>query len=132
MAFVAFGSSFIDVDHFIAAGSFSFDKAMHAPHRGPFHSTGLFLIIFLIWHKFRPHQALLFLISFLPHHLRDAQRRGIYLFPPAYMGWETAPLPKALVRVLIPLFPWAVISLRDKFGLGIDKVEGQLPKVWTA
>lgn len=128
---VALGSSLIDIDHFIAAKSWSFDKAMHAPHRGPFHSTGLLFLVFLGIYRYSPHNALVFLVSFLPHHLRDSQRRGIYVFPPASLHWETRPIPVFLVRLLIPALPWVLVYLRDRFGVGVDQGP-VLPKVWVA
>lgn len=128
---VSLGASLIDLDHFIAAGSWSIDKAMHAPHRGPFHSTGLLFVIFFLLYRYRPHLSLLFLVAFLPHHMRDAQRRGIYIFPPASLHWETRPIPIFLVRLFLPIFPWILVYLRDKYDLFIDPVP-VLPKVWTA
>ncbi|CAL8113880.1 unnamed protein product [Orchesella dallaii] len=131
MLTVAVGASFIDLDHFIAAGSWSVDKAMHAKTRGPFHSTGLFFIIFLILHRFKPHLALLFLVAFLPHHMRDSQRRGIYIFPPPSLHFETPPVPIFFVRLFLPVFPWILVLLRERLQLGVDYAP-LLPKVWTA
>ncbi|ODM95074.1 Transmembrane protein [Orchesella cincta] len=131
MLTVALGASLIDVDHFIAAGSWSIDNAIHASHRGIFHSTGLFFLIFFILHRFKPHLALLFLVAFLPHHMRDAQRRGIYIFPPASLGLETPPVPKFIVRLFLPIFPWLLVGLRERFNIGLD-FPPVLPKVWNA
>lgn len=130
MLTVAVGASFIDVDHFIAAQSWSIDKAMKPPHRGPFHSTGLLFVIFFLLYKFKPHLALLFLVAFLPHHMRDSQRRGIYIFPPASLGFETRPIPKVFVRLFLPVFPWLLIMLRDRFEFFANQLH-LLPKVWN-
>lgn len=99
---VAIGASFIDMDHWIASGSWD---PFHAPHRGIFHCTGLMLIITAFVYKYRPHWALLLMVAFIPHHLRDAQRRGLYMIP-FFPEVETPAIPTWLVRILLPVFPW--------------------------
>jgi hypothetical protein len=115
LCLVAIGASFIDLDHFLAAWSFSPDAAMHASHRGILHCTGLLFCIsgFLYW-KGKPHLALLLLVAFIPHHLRDAQRRGLYLIP-FFPGIETPPIPKSFVRFFLPAYPWILNYFRTSF-----------------
>ncbi len=109
---VGLGSSFIDVDHFIVARSFRIDGAMHAPHRGIFHCFGLLLAISLFLIPFDLNWASVLLISFVPHHLRDSTRRGLYLYPPLV---HSAPISRNIVRFLLPCFPWVIWFFRTRF-----------------
>jgi len=108
---VAIISSAIDLDHFIAARTITINGALNAPHRGIFHCSGLLLsvsILLLLCKK--PQWALILFVSFIPHHLRDATRRGLYLCPP-YI--HSNPLPKSLVRLILPIFPWLVVLAKS-------------------
>ncbi|XP_021958364.1 transmembrane protein 267 isoform X2 [Folsomia candida] len=106
---VALGASVIDLDHFLAAQSFSVDAAMSAGKRGIFHCTGLAILISLVLFRLKGRSsALLFLLAVIPHHLRDAQRRGLYVLPFTHQ-LDTPPLNRALVRLLLPLVPWVLI-----------------------
>ena len=111
-ALVGLGASLIDIDHFIAARSLRISGAMQAPHRGIFHCSGLFLLLSLLLFPFDVNWACVLLISFGPHHLRDATRRGIYLYPPLI---HTRPISKNLVRILIPCFSWLIWLVRIRY-----------------
>ncbi|GFS22551.1 transmembrane protein 267 [Elysia marginata] len=77
----------VDLDHFLAAGSLSLKKALHLSKRPPFHNTSLvFGVTFaiIVLNKWRPKTwifALMFLSAWLSHHIRDANHRGLWIFP---------------------------------------------------
>ncbi|XP_055895670.1 transmembrane protein 267-like isoform X2 [Biomphalaria glabrata] len=85
--FCAFLAASVDLDHFMAAGSLDLKKALHLQHRPPFHITSLIpAVVFLCWiiGYYRPSMkvfSLMFLASWLSHHLRDANHRGLWLAP---------------------------------------------------
>ncbi|KAH9509911.1 hypothetical protein Btru_044599 [Bulinus truncatus] len=85
--FCAILAAIVDVDHFIAAGSFNLKDALHLQQRPPFHNTSIiFLLVTLCWSlgHIRPTFklfSLMFLASWLSHHLRDAHRRGLWIAP---------------------------------------------------
>ncbi|XP_077441689.1 transmembrane protein 267 [Vanacampus margaritifer] len=91
-------ASIIDLDHFYMAGSLSLKAAVSLPQRPPFHCSSLIPVLclslrFLMWLG-RLKDAwcslpwMLF-ISMATHHVRDAVRRGLWVWP---LG-NTAPLP---------------------------------------
>ncbi|RUS82604.1 hypothetical protein EGW08_009632 [Elysia chlorotica] len=77
----------VDLDHFMAAGSFKLERALHLERRPPFHNTSLVLLgtlICLLLSKWRSEMwvfALMFFSSWLSHHLRDANHRGLWFAP---------------------------------------------------
>jgi len=109
---VAMGAAFIDLDHFLAAKTWDPHKAIHAPHRGIFHCTGLLSIVTAALYPVRPHWSLLLLVAFIPHHVRDGVRRGIYLCPPDI---HTPPIPKWVARIFLPVFPWVMHHCKSYF-----------------
>ncbi|KAJ0184336.1 hypothetical protein K1T71_000759 [Dendrolimus kikuchii] len=80
-------SSFIDVDHFIVARTFNFKEFVSK--RGIFHCTSFCLLItgilYIIYYNTRNPNILLlkfmFLIAYSSHHIRDSNRRGLWLYP---------------------------------------------------
>lgn len=80
-------ASLVDVDHFLAAGSFNLKNALHLNKRPPFHNTSLVLVValvFIILSRLRSKMwifGLMFLSSWLTHHIRDANHRGLWLSP---------------------------------------------------
>ncbi|KAL5259773.1 hypothetical protein ACHWQZ_G010021 [Mnemiopsis leidyi] len=87
----------VDIDHFLAAGSFEIQDALHAPHRGILHNTGLLLVLLLLY-RYKPRSSLVLLsVSLFSHQLRDAVRRGLS-FSPIY---STPPLPYQLFLFLM-------------------------------
>ncbi len=81
----AFIGSIIDIDHFLSAKSFSFDSALSLHSRPFMHNTftlliitlGISVIIMRYAYKYRYMIALVF-ISWFSHHLRDANRHGLW------------------------------------------------------
>lgn len=77
----------VDADHFLAAGSLDLKKALSLPTRPCFHNTSLILpVVGLCWvmRHYIPALkifSLMFLSSWLSHHLRDAGHRGLWLYP---------------------------------------------------
>lgn len=102
-ALVACTACLIDVDHFIAAGSFRLYDATHLSAR-PFAHAFLFAVAvpLTIWllsrNKYAAYVSFMVVCS---HQLRDALRRGLWLWP-----WRlsTPPLPLWLVLVLYGVF----------------------------
>jgi hypothetical protein len=73
----------VDVDHFIAAGSLSLAAAKSLHSRPYGHSVSFLLLISALFHlAFRSSRhTLLVTSSYLIHLLRDAMRRGLWLWP---------------------------------------------------
>ncbi|XP_060567037.1 transmembrane protein 267-like [Ruditapes philippinarum] len=101
----------VDVDHFIAAKSFSLKSALSLPTRPPFHATTLIVIIDItmgIMAAILKSQSLflgllIFTTAWISHHVRDGHRRGLWFYP---FG-ETAPIPKFIyigIIMILPLF----------------------------
>ncbi|OWR47532.1 Transmembrane protein C5orf28 [Danaus plexippus plexippus] len=82
-------SSLIDIDHFILAKSFHFADLASLNRRGIFHCSTFWIIITTllllygrITHKINIYiSAFMVIIAFTSHHIRDANRRGLWLFP---------------------------------------------------
>eukprot|EP00047_Mylnosiga_fluctuans_P010073 m.14477 g.14477 ORF g.14477 m.14477 type:complete len:204 (+) comp2938_c0_seq2:256-867(+) len=110
--------SVLDADHFIAARSLSLKAAVSQPQRPLLHATPIvaipLLALVLIASRMRPRLQWLpcmALAAWLSHHVRDAYRRGLWLWPlshgslpvpyPAYLALELA-LPWLLARLVRP------------------------------
>ncbi len=91
-----FLGSFIDIDHFIAADSWTLYGARHLSSR-PFGHAVPFIVVVVSILKFlfKLSNEIVTLtgIAFFSHQLRDSQRRGLWFWP---MG-STPPLSGALV-----------------------------------
>ncbi|KAG6463782.1 transmembrane protein 267 [Manduca sexta] len=102
-------SSLIDIDHVIAAWSLQWKDITNAKQRGIFHATTFWLIVVLILTLYGyviKKQSLytlsaILLVSALSHHLRDANRRGIWMPP---LG-STPPLNKLIYITLLGICP---------------------------
>lgn len=106
--------SFIDFDHFIAAGSPSLFAATHLQMR-PFGHNVFFVgavtsgIFFMISRRF----ALLFFASALNHLTRDSVRRG-YTYVP-WSSTSSPAVPYIFYLLIITLFPVICFILLDSF-----------------
>ncbi|KAH3875484.1 transmembrane protein 267-like isoform X1 [Dreissena polymorpha] len=93
-------SMMVDVDHFLAAGSLSLKAALSLPSRPPFHASTVILVTDIILLTLatilKSHRlvtmVMMFTMSWFSHHLRDAERRGLWFYP---LG-NTPPLPKTV------------------------------------
>ncbi|VDO10660.1 unnamed protein product [Rodentolepis nana] len=115
----------VDIDHFIAAGSFSIKAARSLPGRPFLHWTGgpvLLLVLLLIGDyigrhfcsplSYPPRPVLVagwvIIFAWVSHQMRDALRRGLWLWPPPKRllsppeYYSTPPLP--LVSYSLALF----------------------------
>ncbi|XP_037080971.1 transmembrane protein 267-like, partial [Pollicipes pollicipes] len=86
----------IDLDHVLMAGSLDIHDVVNLPTRPPLHATTPWLMLAAplaagARTSWRTAAALL-LTAALSHHVRDAERRGLWLWP---LG-STPPLPTAL------------------------------------
>ncbi|KAH1005331.1 hypothetical protein HUJ04_006336 [Dendroctonus ponderosae] len=110
-----FLSSVIDLDHFIAARSTLLKNATALMQRPFLHCSTtplvLFLVLLLVSQTWKvpafKQGALIGLTAFATHHIRDAARRGLWLYP---FG-STAPIPYWLYIALCALVPYVVIFL---------------------
>nr|CDS34101.1 hypothetical protein HmN_000562940 [Hymenolepis microstoma] len=121
----------VDIDHFIAAGSFSVKAARSLPGRPFLHWTGgpvLLLVLLLIGDyigrnfcsllSYPPRPVLVavwaIIVAWISHQMRDALRRGLWLWPPPNHllsppeCYSTPPLPLvsyslALFTLLLPI-----------------------------
>ena len=82
----AFFSSIIDIDHFISARSFRLNDAISLSNRPFLHNSLTLLIInliiFILFNYFNSKAnswSIIFFISWFSHHIRDGNRRGVWL-----------------------------------------------------
>jgi len=106
--------SLLDVDHFIAARSFSLFKATHLSHRPFGHAviTSVLLSLVAALSTGRARMGLLAGSACGSHLLRDGVRRGLWLWPLP----STPPLPYSLYLCILATWPWMVaLALRRLF-----------------
>ncbi|GBM61836.1 Transmembrane protein 267 [Araneus ventricosus] len=104
----------VDLDHFLMAKSLKFKDAISLSSRPPFHNTtfvAMFAISLILVMHFKGNELFenigwYILVAAISHHLRDAQRRGLWLWP-----WRTRPLNYTNYLILTYLFPLAIGSL---------------------
>lgn len=109
----------IDIDHFIIADSWSLADAVRLSRRPPFHATiplvlasGFICLVRKYYHMHNEFLTInlltvlgpIALVAVTSHHLRDALRRGIWLWP-FHKTQHTPSLPYPLVYALTLLFP---------------------------
>lgn len=102
-------ASFIDLDHFIVAKSFHLKDLKEFKYRGFLHCTTLcsllFVMIITVAHTYSSSSldmiGWIWLISFTSHHVRDANRRGLWCFP---FG-STPPIPDMVYVALNVMLP---------------------------
>lgn len=106
---VGFFSSIIDIDHFISAKSFQLVDAISLENRPFLHNSLTLLLInlaiffyVLIFNPTSMDWALIFFISWFSHHIRDANRRGIW-FGPIYTSSPISDKSYLLIIMLLPL-----------------------------
>ncbi|XP_070545963.1 transmembrane protein 267-like [Ptychodera flava] len=113
-------SSAVDLDHFIAAKSFSLKDALSLKSRPPFHATTLipviacFLKLSIYLHPMPRLQNLpwIFSVAWFSHHIRDGTRRGLWMWP---FG-STPPIPYWLypmVTMVLPLVTVVILQSMD-------------------
>ncbi|KXJ27108.1 Transmembrane protein C5orf28-like [Exaiptasia diaphana] len=108
-------SSGLDIDHFVMAKSLKIKDANSLHTRPPLHTTTIVPIltpILQVWCGQNIHclQELpyMFVVAVLSHHLRDAQRRGLWFWP---VG-STPPLPYGIYIICVILLPMVVKDAR--------------------
>ncbi|XP_014666922.1 PREDICTED: transmembrane protein C5orf28 homolog [Priapulus caudatus] len=106
----------IDLDHFWMAGSLSLKSALSLPTRPPLHATTAIPAVVLLLHLcIRLTNAaslhslpLLVAVAWTTHHVRDATRRGFWLWP---LG-STPPLPYWLYVATEICIPYGILVVR--------------------
>ena len=100
-------ASALDADHFLAAGSTQLADATKLGSR-PWGHAALFVLAAAAAaaHVFPPGASLMIVTSWGSHQLRDAQRRGLWLWP---VG-STPPLPPYLYTTALALAPIAIVA----------------------
>jgi len=121
--FCFFISCCVDVDHFIAAGSWKLKDALRLKSRPPFHSTSILLphVILVISEliskqstgerKRKMEWIILSFTAVMTHHLRDAYRRGLWFWP---FG-STPPLTTPVYIISTLSVPFVVSHIRRHF-----------------
>ncbi|XP_039762765.1 transmembrane protein 267 [Pararge aegeria] len=102
-------SSLIDIDHVFVARSFHFKDIANVNKRGIFHNTSfcitmtsILLVASYITRKIHVYLLTYMLIlAFTSHHIRDANRHGLWFYPYAH----TQALGKCLYITLICVLP---------------------------
>ncbi|XP_073966678.1 transmembrane protein 267 [Choristoneura fumiferana] len=102
-------SSFIDVDHVFVARSLQWKDLTTLKQRGIFHCTTfwLFVTTVLLIYSYAYKKLNIYILSWMlivaytSHHIRDANRRGIWLYPYGH----TPPLSKYVYAGLTTMLP---------------------------
>lgn len=105
----------VDIDHFVMARSWRLKDALSLSGRPPFHCTTIIPVVvcssLLMSYHIRRRSichcasfSLLFVTAWLSHHIRDAHRHGLWLWP---LG-STPPLPYSVYISAILLLPLIV------------------------
>ena len=99
--------SLMDLDHFIAAGSWRLSDATSLPSRPFMHAvtTIVFITAVLAYFPSQRHNAVLVFVATMSHQIRDAVRRGLWFWP---FG-STPPLHPLLYLALEILLPCIVV-----------------------
>ncbi|KAJ8706526.1 hypothetical protein PYW07_012604 [Mythimna separata] len=109
VTFCTIVSSLIDVDHAFVARSIYLKDMINLKHRGIFHCTTFWLLItsIILLYSYLEKKLNLYLLSFMlilaysSHHLRDGNRRGLWLYP---FG-SSPPIDKNLYLFLLAVLP---------------------------
>ncbi|GFN81798.1 chromosome 5 open reading frame 28 [Plakobranchus ocellatus] len=113
----------VDLDHFWAAGELNLKKAMHLTKRPPFHNTSLvcaLTLVFAFLQKWKPKMwmfSMMFLCSWLSHHLRDANHRGLWVFPFGHTPLFSKKLYIMCILILAAFVRIAVVVHQGSTGL---------------
>ncbi|XP_050360341.1 transmembrane protein 267 [Nymphalis io] len=107
--FCTFMSSVIDVDHFFVARSIYLKDLTNISQRGILHCTTFWMMVtsILALYSHLTHKINVYIVTYMlvlaftSHHLRDGNRRGIWLCP---LG-HTMPVNKFLYVILICILP---------------------------
>ncbi|XP_026483177.2 transmembrane protein 267 [Vanessa tameamea] len=107
--FCTFMSSVIDVDHFILARSIYLKDLNNVSQRGILHCTTFMMLVTSILalyshiiHKINIYiVTYMIVLAFTSHHLRDGNRRGLWLCPFGH----TMSIPKFIYVILICILP---------------------------
>ncbi|XP_059051624.1 transmembrane protein 267-like [Achroia grisella] len=117
IAFCTFLSSFIDIDHLFVAGSLQWKDLTNLSHRGILHCTTFWLAItiILLLYSYMYKKINIYIltwmltIAYTSHHIRDGNRRGLWLYPYGH----TQPLHKHLYLFVISVLPNFLIILSN-------------------
>ena len=111
-----FISSIIDIDHFISAKSLSLTDAVSLTKRPFLHNTTTLFIInllllfyFIIYKPKLRYISILIFLSWFSHHLRDANRHGLWFGNEIH----TEPIKDELYVVIICLLPLILRFLNE-------------------
>ncbi|XP_026755800.2 transmembrane protein 267 [Galleria mellonella] len=109
IAICTFMSSFIDVDHIFVARSLQWKDLTNLKQRGIFHCTTFWLVLTTslliysyIYKKIHIYVITwMLIVAYTSHHIRDANRRGLWLYPYGH----TPPFHKYIYIFLVGLLP---------------------------
>ncbi|XP_014219507.1 transmembrane protein 267 [Copidosoma floridanum] len=110
-------SSLIDVDHFIAAESMDINDATHLKYRPFLHCTTIPIVLWAVMNVIAKLTSSTNLIicswmifgSFLSHHIRDGNRRGLWFWP---FG-STRPIPYYMYISVSMALPYCMQWIMD-------------------
>ena len=97
-------SSLLDIDHFIAANSFNLKDATNLQFRPFGHSIFFLFIVSTFFYLYFEsiNFSIMFFSSCFSHQIRDAKRRGLYVFE----GVNTKPISNATYLFTILVLPY--------------------------
>jgi hypothetical protein len=105
--------TFIDIDHFLAAKSFSLSKARMLPTRPLGHCFAILPLLIIISNMMNVSNrrvTLQLILGYTTHMLRDSCRRGLWLLP----SYTTSPFPYAIHLLAISLTTVALHILMQR------------------
>mmetsp|Transcript_11567 Transcript_11567/g.17602 ORF Transcript_11567/g.17602 Transcript_11567/m.17602 type:complete len:229 (+) Transcript_11567:107-793(+) len=107
--------SLLDIDHFVMGGSLSLTSATSLPSRPFGHSVAFVIVMsfFAMLFTGRYRYALLTFVSLLTHQLRDATRRGLWMWP---LG-STPPIWYALYLFILALAVFVIHNMAAMYFL---------------
>ncbi|VEN43758.1 unnamed protein product [Callosobruchus maculatus] len=123
-------SSMIDLDHFVAARSLNLEDATNLRYRPPLHCSTfplltcitLLLVSYQLGMSSLKRSTLIIFAAFFTHHVRDATRRGFWMYP---FG-STPPIPYAVYVGLTCSAPYVICFLHELFKIKISGSEIEL------
>ncbi|KAJ8704949.1 hypothetical protein PYW08_012269 [Mythimna loreyi] len=132
VTFCTIVSSLIDVDHAFVARSIYLKDMTNLKHRGIFHCTTFWLLIttIILLYSYLEKKTNLYLLSFMlilaysSHHIRDGNRRGLWLYP---FG-SSAPIDKPLYLFLLAVLPHLLACV---YHIGKSSFEKSIPVDFT-
>ncbi|XP_038220404.1 transmembrane protein 267 [Zerene cesonia] len=112
-------ASLIDIDHFVVAKSIHIKDLNNLKHRGFLHCSSLWFAVtsILFLYSYLHRKLNIYILTFMltiaytSHHIRDANRRGLWFYPYGH----TQPIPKYLYITVLSILPMIFVYVFQYF-----------------